>query len=198
MFLPGAGTGAVKLWLLRHARVDLAEGLCYGASDVPAHADLTLEAAYAAAALLPRNMPVWVSALGRAQALALTLQQLRPDLGAPTTDSRLNEMNFGQWELKPWSAIPRRAFDDWTADFAHYRFGGAESTQQVIDRVAGALLDLHSSPQREAVWITHAGVIRAVHFLSQHHTLLTPAAIRSVEQWPRDAPAPGGHICIEW
>jgi alpha-ribazole phosphatase len=59
----------VKLWLLRHA----------------------------AAAVLPLGLPVWVSALGRAQALAQTLQRLRPDLGAPTTDPRLNEMDFGQW-----------------------------------------------------------------------------------------------------
>ncbi|MFT5933725.1 MAG: alpha-ribazole phosphatase, partial [Hydrogenophaga sp.] len=26
----------MKLWLVRHARVQLASGLCYGASDVPA------------------------------------------------------------------------------------------------------------------------------------------------------------------
>jgi alpha-ribazole phosphatase len=50
------------------------------------------------------------------------------------------------------------------ADFAHHRFGGAESTQQVIDRVAGALHDLRASQAREAVWVTHAGVIRAVQF----------------------------------
>jgi alpha-ribazole phosphatase len=57
----------VKLWLLRHARVDLAAGLCYGASDVPAHAELTLAAAQAPAELLPPSAPVWVSALGRAR-----------------------------------------------------------------------------------------------------------------------------------
>jgi alpha-ribazole phosphatase len=188
----------MKLWLLRHARVDLAEGLCYGASDVPAHAVLTLKAANAAAALLPASMPVWVSALGRAQALAMALQKLRPDLGTPTTDSRLNEMNFGQWELRPWDVIPRSAYDDWMADFAHHRFGGIESTQEVIERVASALLELHTSPVREAVWITHAGVIRAVKFLIQQHAVPTLAVIRSVEQWPRDAPAPGDYQCIEW
>lgn len=188
----------MKLWLLRHARVDLAEGLCYGASDVPAHAELTLAAAHAAAALLPVGAPVWVSALGRAQALAHALQQLRPDLGAPSTDARLNEMDFGHWELKPWVAVPRSAFDDWMADFAHHRFGGAESTQQVIDRVAGALHDLRASPVREAVWVTHAGVIRAVQFLAAQGAAPVPVAIASVDQWPRDAPAPGGHLCMDW
>ena len=184
----------MKLWLLRHAQVDLAAGLCYGASDVPAHEALTREAAQAAAELLPPSLPVWVSALGRAQALAHTLRRLRPDLGAPTTDTRLNEMDFGHWELQPWDAVPRSAFDRWMGDFAHHRFGGAESTQQVIDRVAGALHDLRASQAREAVWVTHAGVIRAVQFVAAHGTVSNA----SVDQWPRDAPAPGGHLCIDW
>lgn len=184
----------MKLWLLRHAQVDLPEGLCYGASDVPAHAALTREAAHAAAELLPPSLPVWVSALGRAQALAQALQQLRPDLGAPSTDPRLNEMDFGRWELQPWDAVPRSAFDGWLADFAHHRFGGAESTQQVIDRVAQALQAVRATQAREAVWVTHAGVIRAVQFVVAHGGV----DIASADQWPRDAPAPGGHLCIDW
>jgi alpha-ribazole phosphatase len=182
----------VKLWLLRHAQVDLPAGLCYGASDVPAHAALTLQAAQAAAAVLPLGLPVWVSALGRAQALALALQQLRPDLGPPTTDLRLNEMDFGQWELQAWDAVPRSAFDDWMTDFAHHRFGGKESTQQVIDRVAQALQALRATQAREAVWVTHAGVIRAAQFVLAHGA----GPIGSVDQWPRHAPAPGGHVCL--
>lgn len=182
----------MKLWLLRHAQVDLPAGLCYGASDVPAHAALTLQAAQAAAAVLPLGLPVWVSALGRAQALALALQQLRPDLGPPTTDLRLNEMDFGQWELQAWDAVPRSAFDDWLVDFAHHRFGGQESTQQVIDRVAQALQALRATQAREAVWVTHAGVIRAAQFVLAHGA----GPIGSVDQWPRHAPAPGGHVCL--
>ncbi|MDP2418624.1 MAG: histidine phosphatase family protein [Hydrogenophaga sp.] len=188
----------MKLWLLRHAQVDLPAGLCYGASDVPAHAALTLQAAQAAAKLLPVGLPVWVSALGRAQALAQALQQLRPDLGPPSTDPRLNEMNFGCWELQPWDAVPRSAFDVWMADFAHHRFGGAESTQQVIDRVAQALQSLRAAQVPEAVWVTHAGVIRAVQFVATQGAGPLPVAIGSVDQWPTDAPAPGGHLCIDW
>jgi alpha-ribazole phosphatase len=187
----------VKLWLLRHAPVDLPAGLCYGASDVPAHAALTLQAAQAAAQWLPVGLPVWVSALGRAQALAVALQQLRPDLGPPSTDPRLNEMNFGCWELQAWDAVPRSAFDAWLADFAHHQFGGNESTQQVIDRVAQALQDLRAAQVPEAVWVTHAGVIRAVQFVVAHGAGLGPVTIASADQWPRHAPAPGGHVCIQ-
>jgi len=191
----------VKLWLLRHAPVDLPAGLCYGASNVPAHAALTLQAAQTAAALLPQGLPVWVSALGRAQALAQALAQLRPDLGAPTTDARLNEMDFGHWELQPWDSVPRSAFDAWLADFAHHRFGGKESTQQVIERVAQALhalrTTLRTTQTREAVWVTHAGVIRALQFVLAQGGGPVPVTIASVDQWPANAPAPGGLLCID-
>lgn len=183
----------MKLWLLRHARVALEAGLCYGASDVPADAALTQAAAESAAALLPVGLPVWVSGLGRAQQLAHALWALRPDLRAPLTDTRLNEMNFGQWELQRWDAVPRAAFDTWMADFAHQRFGGAESTQQVIERVADALRALRESGASEAVWVTHAGVIRAARFVAARGR----GPITDVAQWPREAPEPGGHCRLD-
>lgn len=182
----------IKLWLLRHARVELEAGLCYGASDVPANAALTQQAAGAAADFLPAGLPVWVSGLGRAQQLARVLKALRPDLGAPVTDTRLNEMNFGQWELQPWNAIPLAAFDVWMADFAHHRFGGVESTQQMIERVADALDDLRASAVGEVVWVTHAGVIRAAQFAATHGR----GPIRYARQWPKESPATGGHLCL--
>ncbi len=182
----------MKLWLLRHARVNLAPGLCYGASDVPAHAEHTLEAAQVLAPLLPQGAALCVSGLRRARQLADAIRLLRPDVEPAQTDARLNEMDFGQWELQRWDAIPRAAFDTWMADFAHHRFGGAESTQEVIGRVAGALHDLRSARRAEAVWVTHAGVIRAVQYLAAHGE----KPIRSVSEWPADAPEPGGHLCL--
>ena len=182
----------MKLWLLRHAQVVLKPGLCYGASDVAADGALNLEAAQRAAAFLPQGLSVCTSALGRTQQLGEALQGLRPDLGQPRADARLNEMNFGQWELQRWDVIPRAAFDAWMADFAQHRFGGAESTQAILDRVGAALADLRERETEEAVWITHAGVIRAVLYLAANGS--TP--IERVDQWPREAPAPGGYIQI--
>lgn len=182
----------MKLWLWRHARVNLEPGLCYGASDVPANEALTQAAAQMAAAKLPVGLPVWVSGLGRCQQLAHALRGLRPDLPEPCTDTRLNEMDFGHWELQPWDSIPRAAFDVWMADFAHHRFGGAESTQQLIDRVADALDALHQRELPEALWITHAGVIRALQYVVAHGR----GPIEGVARWPKDAPDTGGHLCL--
>lgn len=182
----------MTLWLLRHAPVVLDAGRCYGATDVPANLALTRQAAQSMAVLLPEGAPLWVSGLQRAQQLARELHTLRPDLGAPITDTRLNEMDFGHWELKRWDAIPRQAFDTWLADFAHHPFGGHESVQQLIDRVAVALAVVRLKQQGQAVWVTHAGVIRAVQYLVAHGS----APITDVDQWPREAPEPGGHLCL--
>lgn len=182
----------MKLWLLRHAPVMLEAGVCYGATDVSADVALTHLAADAAAALLPQSVAIRVSGLGRAQQLATALRALRPDLPLATIDSRLNEMNFGSWERQPWSAIPREAFDAWMSDFAYHRFGGHESTQEVLERVADALDEQLSMGLPHAVWVTHAGVIRAVRYLAEHGR----STIREAAQWPREAPEPGGMVVL--
>jgi alpha-ribazole phosphatase len=183
----------MKLWLLRHAQVLLTRGLCYGASDVPADVNLTREGARSIAPLLPEGTRVWVSGLVRAQQMAGALQAERPDLQAARIDTRLNEMDFGHWELKPWEHVPRSAFDDWMADFAHHRFGGAESTQQLLYRVAAALADLRPAASNDVVWVTHAGVIRAV----RHIVESGGPHIREASEWPKEAPEPGGWTCVE-
>jgi len=186
----------MRLWLVRHARVQLAGGLCYGASDVLADPEHTQAVAATLATLLPMSAPLWVSGLGRAQQLAAAVRAQRGDLALPMVDLRLNEMNFGQWELQAWDAIPRSAFDSWMADFAHHRFGGAESTQQVIARVAAALADTTvatcENGAADAVWVCHAGVIRAVQYIATHGA----TTIADVRQWPEHAPEPGGYIQI--
>lgn len=182
----------MKLWLLRHAAVRLEAGLCYGASDVPADAALTRETASAFAPLVPQGTPVWVSGLLRAQQLAGALQAERPDLGVARIDPRLNEMDFGHWELKAWEHMPRNAFDEWMADFAHHRFGGVESTQMLLYRVAAALGDLRPAKSTDVVWVTHAGVIRAVQYIVASGGV----HIRDAAQWPKDAPAPGAWLTL--
>ena len=185
----------MKLWLLRHARVVLPPGLCYGASDVAADALLTAEAAQAIAPLLPVGLPVWVSDLRRAQQMHHALQARRPDLGQAVTDPRIREMDFGTWEQTAWDAVPREAFDRWMADFASHRFGGAESVDGLMDRVADAMEETRAAagPDGAALWITHAGVIRSAIFLAQHGR----RRIASAKEWPREAPETGGWIALE-
>ena len=174
----------MKLWLARHAAPLIAPGLCYGRLDIEADDHATAASARALAAALPQGLPVRVSGLRRAEQLARALQALRADL-RPERDARLNEMDFGAWEGLPWADIPKAAIDDWTAHFADYRPGGGENVSEVLRRVGQALAD--AAAQGEVAWITHAGVIRAAHYLARRGRDVPPRA----EIWPVEAPGYG-------
>jgi alpha-ribazole phosphatase len=168
----------MKLWLVRHARPLIEAGVCYGASDVPADEQATLDCARALAQVLPQGLPVLHSPLQRCTQLAQALESLRPDLHA-LADARLIEMDFGCWEGVRWDAIAKPAWDEWMAAFGSHRFGGRESVQELLQRVARAHLDTAQQAQ-DALWITHAGVIRALALLAQG-----VEQIEHAEQWPK-------------
>ncbi len=168
----------MKLWLVRHARPLIDAGVCYGATDVPADAAHTASTAAQLAPLLPPGLALWTSPLQRCNALAEALCVLRPDLPL-RRDARVAEMDFGCWEGVRWDDIPRSAYDDWTARFGSARFGGRESVNELLQRVADARAEALGLGQ-DALWVTHAGVLRAMALLDQGlHTL------DAAPQWPQ-------------
>lgn len=185
----------MKLWLVRHAQPLVKPGVCYGALDLAADHAATQAAASALAAELPKGLRVWVSPLQRCEQLALELQALRLDLTFKT-DARLAEMNFGQWEGVPWAQIPAPAVARWTDDFGEHRFGGVESANAVLARVAAVwnetVHETQGLAEPAAVWLTHAGVIRAAHLVARGQLQVQQAA-----QWPTDAPGYGKWCVVD-
>jgi alpha-ribazole phosphatase len=176
----------MRLWLVRHAQVLAEPGTCYGALDVEADPDSTRQCALALAEVLPQGVAVKTSPLQRCEQLAQVLLGLRTDLTLQI-DTRLQEMNFGAWEGRRWSDIPRTEFDAWTADFSEYAVGGhGESVRTVMARVAKAFDELPARP--DAVWITHAGIIRAAQLVAQGIRQVSRA-----DEWPQD-----GVACGRW
>ncbi|AEG92740.1 histidine phosphatase family protein [Ramlibacter tataouinensis] len=180
----------MKLWLVRHARPIVQEGICYGATDLPADPQATLEAARALAAALPTGLAVRCSPLRRCLQLAQALHALRPDL-AHETDARLAEMDFGTWEGQRWDAIGRTAFEAWMADFARHRCGGGESVAVLMARVGQAMAEVRAG-HRDVLWISHAGVVRAARMLARG----VPAPAQASD-WPADGVGFGAAHCLD-
>lgn len=147
------------LWLVRHAQPLVGTGICYGNTDMAADTGATQASAVVLARELPQATRVVCSPLRRCIQLAQALERLRPDLHW-RSDTRLVEMDFGCWEGWHWDAIPKAALDEWTADFAHWRFGGRESVAELMRRVSAVWSESRTRDDPVA-WITHAGVIRA-------------------------------------
>lgn len=171
----------MKLWLVRHAQPLVASGICYGRLDVAADAAGTAQCAHDLAGLLPPGTRIRSSPLQRCAQLASALQELRPDL-AYKTEPRLQEMDFGQWEGLAWQGIARAELAAWTDDFADHAVGrSGECVRGFMARV-GAVFDSLQGPS-DTLWITHAGVIRAVDLLARGVRCPQQAS-----QWPLAAP----------
>jgi len=164
-----------EIWLVRHARPVIAAGTCYGRLDVAADSQATWQAATALAQAIPAGFRLVTSPLQRCVQLAGDIGRLRPDI-PQCRDSRLAEMDFGDWEGRLWTDLGASALAQWTADFAGFAPGGGETVKSFMDRVAEAL---EAWRRQDTVWITHAGVIRAVSLLSAGRR-----EVRSAEEWP--------------
>jgi broad specificity phosphatase PhoE len=92
----------------------------------------------------------------------------------PTIDMRFIEMDFGEWEGRAWSEVPREQLDLWAVDVAGYRPPGGESFADLIARVGAALADL----REPHLIVTHGGAIRAAWHLLGGRTLADAAALQ--------------------
>ncbi|MES2509704.1 MAG: histidine phosphatase family protein [Pseudomonadota bacterium] len=180
----------MTLWLVRHAQPLIEAGICYGQLDMKADVEATQDCAQALADVLPEKIQAFVSPLQRCGQLAITLATMRPDITLKQ-DPRLQEMHFGNWEGRAWRDLPKADLDAWTADFGSYAAGeNGESVTQFMARVTAVFDELPRD--RDTLWITHAGVIRAAQLLA--------AGVRNVEQasqWPADAPSYGQWCTLE-
>jgi len=175
-----------RLWLVRHAAPLVAPGICYGRLDLRADGQATQQAAQALARALPPRVRLFSSPLQRCTQLAQALRVLRPELHCEE-DARLQEMDFGQWEGRPWNDLPRAELDAWAQDLNGYAPGGGEPLAAMLARVQSALEDTRQrASAQDTVWISHAGVARCVHWLQQQAGQTPTSA-----QWTQAAPAPG-------
>ncbi|PCE25130.1 alpha-ribazole phosphatase [Paraburkholderia acidicola] len=157
----------MDLVLIRHATVSVAAGVCYGRSDVPLADEPATAAAAVVARLAALRAPqpgdtLFTSPLTRCASIA-NLLAAHFDC-ACRIDTRLEEMNFGAWEMQRWDAIDRAQLDAWTADFEHAQPHGGESVAQFAARVGAWLDDVVVARKTSPVAyvVTHAGVMRVV------------------------------------
>jgi alpha-ribazole phosphatase len=147
----------MALILLRHTRPVGAEGLCYGRTDLDLAPEFDAEVARLATAL-PAVARILTSPLSRCLRLATALGSARGL--TPVPDPRLIEMDFGDWENRPWAALPRDELDAWAADMTGARPHGGETVAELGARTRLALADALAGP-RPTLVVTHSGVIKA-------------------------------------
>ncbi len=146
----------MSVTLVRHTRVAVAEGVCYGRLDLDVADSFGCEAA-AVLAVAPPCDRIVSSPLKRCCRLA---EHIGGERGLPVaTDPALAEMDFGSWEGRPWAEIGAEALDRWAADFLRFRDHGGESVGRFVRRVRAGLAAYGRLDERVLI-VCHAGVIR--------------------------------------
>ena len=153
----------MQLYLVRHSRPAIAEGICYGQTDIEPVSETLGDDSNLITKKLAGNRidGVISSPLKRCSELARILHA--DSTTAFSCDVRLMELNFGRWEMQAWGAIPRSELDAWGEDYVNHGPPQGESFQQLALRVNAVINDcLKHYSGKNLLLITHAGVIRAI------------------------------------
>lgn len=147
----------MEVFIIRHTRVAVENGICYGQTDVSL-ADTFIEEAELYAAHLQEVSfdAVYSSPLSRCTALAAYFSP------TPFLDERLKEMDFGKWEMQPWNAISSQEIRPWYADFVTTEVPQGESFEKLYQRCAAFVNELKTQNYERVLLVTHSGIIRCL------------------------------------
>ncbi|PRZ28168.1 alpha-ribazole phosphatase [Flavobacterium granuli] len=147
----------MEVYLVRHTETVCEKGICYGQSDVQL-LEPYLELFETIKNQVPTDAVVYSSPLFRCTELAHYVSS-----SSIRTDSRLMEMNFGDWEMKSWDAIAPDDFAPWMNDFVNVAVPNGESFVDLYHRVDDFLEnELQNTISKPVVIVAHAGVIRSI------------------------------------
>lgn len=146
----------MEIYLIRHTTPKIAPGICYGQSDLDLTDDFENESQQVAQLLDKPFDYIFSSPLKRctqlAQILGASVQQ----------EARLKELNFGDWEMKTWKALPQPALNHWMDKYVTQGPPNGESYEQLKSRVVEIFKGIISQNRVCTGIVTHAGPIRAI------------------------------------
>ncbi|HLP09925.1 MAG TPA: histidine phosphatase family protein [Opitutaceae bacterium] len=143
-------------FLIRHTRVAIPSGLCYGRTDVALAESFDDEAAAVRASLPWAPLVVWSSPAERCRRLAARLTD-----AAVRIEPRLAELDMGEWDGRRWDELSGPVHAAWMADPWRTRPPGGESAEDLLARVGEVRGELFAARPERLLLVTHAGVIRA-------------------------------------
>lgn len=151
----------MEIYLIRHTTPEIEKGICYGQSDILLARDFKLEAKHILTKIPSTTQVIYTSPLLRCSALA---EFIKSSTQFPMiTDSRLKELNFGDWEMKAWNDIEPSHLFKWMNSYETEPCPNGESYADLVIRVKDFIEDLKKRKHDTVVVVTHGGVIKTFH-----------------------------------
>lgn len=152
------------IYLVRHTTPNIEKGICYGQTDLNITATFEEEFDKIKQQIpLQKEIKLYSSPLLRCKVLAESFDK------EVIYDDRLKELDFGDWEMKAWDAIPKKELDPWMQDFVNVAVPNGESYVQLWNRVK-AFFSAIDDIDQQIIIVTHAGPMRAI--LAHHRRIL--------------------------
>ena len=176
-----------SIYLFRHPETQAPKGTCYGNSDVLPSEKQLQEAVIKIHKSVQDIRPdvVYTSPLSRCKMLAKKIA------GESTvvTEELIREIDFGRWEMLPWSEIPDNEREAWGKDYITNKIHGGENFFDVQKRVVQFWDKVIKTNEQTIFVVAHAGLYRA---LLAHLLDASPYKIFAVDV------DYGGTIRIQW
>ena len=150
----------MKLICIRHTKVAVPAGICYGQTDVPLAQSYPAEQ-LAVLQQLPEGKfdAVFSSPLQRCRLLARDLFAANEII----LDDRLKELNFGDWENRSWDEISQTSkAKAWFEDFVSVECPNGEAFTDLMNRTAAFLDELRLKDYARVAIVTHGGILRSL------------------------------------
>jgi len=150
------GTSTLLAW--RHPQASGAAGRCIGQTDLAVDARKAKRLAHRIRAVARRErLPhaITVSSLRRAGDVGRWLARWGWQV---QVDARLNELDFGAWDGRPWSDIAWSEVHAWQDDLLRHAPGGGESLAALAARVRSFLAEPTLGAR---LVVTHGGWLNA-------------------------------------
>ncbi len=143
----------MEVHLIRHTQVKVDSGVCYGQSDVALRDNFIDD--FNQIKIDEDYDIVITSPLQRCTKLA---EYFRFNY---QKDSRIQEINFGTWELKNWDDISKNEIDPWYEDYIYTSPPKGESVIDFRKRILDFKNDLEQNyAGKKVLVVTHSGVVR--------------------------------------
>ena len=146
----------MEIIFIRHTSVDVPSGTCYGQTDVPLKPTFEQEAAVTLEnlnAYAPFDH-TYTSPLSRCTKLATYCGYANAE-----RDSRILELNFGDWEMQRFDEIKDPRLQEWFDDYLNVSATHGESFFMQYNRVSDFLDELKTKPYQKVAVFAHGGVL---------------------------------------
>jgi alpha-ribazole phosphatase len=166
----------LEIYLIRHTSVGVSKAVCYGKSDVALSENFVYEKTEvyeklhkAGAFSHTSNIFFYSSPLTRCANLADYIKTHSQNKTPLILDHRIQEMDFGDWEMQKWDNLPIDSFQTWMNAFVTTTVPNGERFLDLYDRTTNFIYDLvkkhenTESLQSQVIFVfAHAGSIRTM------------------------------------